>query len=203
MDRGNELEDHCASLEDRLLQVIEEAKTEWLKAVDAVCTKYEDTLLQQVQELQHQLQQLQSCSNVGAGGEQVPDKTVPGETGLAGKSGIYSRVGETTKSGSKATTTTSCTPNITTDDSRSDKGDHKDGNVPGTGAKVTDAPKTNSGSNPDFTSALLAQQLLPLCKHSGNSDSPMEDTFQEWIVQFELVAEVCKWSPQEQHRVSS
>ena len=36
VDRGNALEDRCSSLEDRILQVMEEAQVERLKAVDTV-----------------------------------------------------------------------------------------------------------------------------------------------------------------------
>ena len=44
VERGNSLEDHCSSLEDRLVQVLEEG--ELLKAVEAVRAKLEDELLQ-------------------------------------------------------------------------------------------------------------------------------------------------------------
>ncbi len=61
------------------------------------------------------------------------------------------------------------------------------------GAEVS---KQQVDSNPvkeELSAALLAQQLPPLPKYNGNSD---DESFQEWIAQFELVAEVCKWNPQ-------
>ena len=39
----------------------------------------------------------------------------------------------------------------------------------------------------------MAQQLPPLPKFNGGSN---DETFQEWIAQFKLVAEVCKWNAQ-------
>ena len=49
-----------------------------------------------------------------------------------------------------------------------------------------------------FASALLAQQLPPLPKFSGeSSDRKLEiKTFQEWLDQFEMVADVFNWSLQ-------
>ena len=49
-----------------------------------------------------------------------------------------------------------------------------------------------------FATALLAQQLPPLPKFSGeSSDGELEiTTFQEWLDQFEMVADVCNWSLQ-------
>lgn len=52
VERGNSLEDRYSSLEDRLVQVMEEGEVERLRAIEAVRSKFEDTLLQQVQELQ-------------------------------------------------------------------------------------------------------------------------------------------------------
>ena len=46
----------------------------------------------------------------------------------------------------------------------------------------------------DLSTTLLAQQLPPLPKFGGG-DSP-DECFQDWISQFELVAEVCKWGKQ-------
>ena len=49
-----------------------------------------------------------------------------------------------------------------------------------------------------FATALLAQQLPPLPKFSGESgEGELEtETFQEWLDQFEMVADICDWSPQ-------
>ena len=44
-----------------------------------------------------------------------------------------------------------------------------------------------------ITSALLAQQLPPLPKFSGESDDGT-DTFQEWLERFEMIANICNWS---------
>ena len=43
---------------------------------------------------------------------------------------------------------------------------------------------------------LLAQQLPPLSKFSGERDDGDMDTFQERIEQFEMIASVCGWSAQ-------
>ena len=73
VNRGNALEDRCFSLEDKIVQVMEEAQVERLKAVDSVRTKYEETLLPQIQELQRQVQKLQeSQSHTSASGEGKP-----------------------------------------------------------------------------------------------------------------------------------
>ena len=48
-----------------------------------------------------------------------------------------------------------------------------------------------------LTSAtLLAQQLPPLQKFSGESHGEDGETFQDWKVQFEMVTSICKWDPQ-------
>ena len=49
-----------------------------------------------------------------------------------------------------------------------------------------------------ITSALLAQQLPPLPKFSGESDDGKfgTDTFQEWLERFEMIANICNWSLQ-------
>ena len=44
VERGNSLEDRCSSLEDRLVQVLEEGELKRLKAVEAVRAKLEDAL---------------------------------------------------------------------------------------------------------------------------------------------------------------
>ena len=40
------LEDQCCSLEDQLVKVMEESKLEQLRAIDAICSKYEKFLQQ-------------------------------------------------------------------------------------------------------------------------------------------------------------
>ena len=76
VNRGNTLEDRCSSLEDKILQVIEEAQVERLKAVDSVRTKYEETLLPQIQELQRQVQKLQSHTSMSEEGKPVVPQTL-------------------------------------------------------------------------------------------------------------------------------
>ena len=46
------------------------------------------------------------------------------------------------------------------------------------------------------SAALLAQQLPPLPKFTGESHGEDGETFQDWKVQFEMVAGICKWEPQ-------
>ena len=47
-----------------------------------------------------------------------------------------------------------------------------------------------------ISSVLLAQQLPPLSKFSGERNDGDMDTFQEWIEQFEMIVSVCGWSAQ-------
>ena len=69
VDRSTGLEDKCCSLEDQLVKVMEESELERLKAVNAIRSKYEETFMQQVQELQKQVQELQSSGKVRPSGE--------------------------------------------------------------------------------------------------------------------------------------
>ena len=63
-------------------------------------------------------------------------------------------------------------------------------------AQKSTQPKGNVVDAPcDLSTALLAQQLPPL-PHFRGGDSSSEESFQEWISQFELVAEICRWSKQ-------
>ena len=50
--------------------------------------------------------------------------------------------------------------------------------------------------NESVTSALLAQQLPPLPRFSGEVNDGDIDTFQDWLERFEMIAGVCGWSPQ-------
>ena len=60
----------------------------------------------------------------------------------------------------------------------------------------------NTGSTParvdQLASVLLAQQLPPLPKFSGEIDASEAETgtFQEWLKQFEMIADICNWSSQ-------
>ena len=62
-------------------------------------------------------------------------------------------------------------------------------------------PQVDRVQNPVFNesviSALLTQQLLPLSKFRGGEvNNGGMDTFQDWFEQFEMIANVCGWSPQ-------
>jgi uncharacterized protein YecE (DUF72 family) len=53
---------------------------------------------------------------------------------------------------------------------------------------------TGLGVHPSFfSSALMAQQLPPLAKYSGESQE-VGETFRDWLDQFEMVAAVCHWT---------
>ena len=172
VERGNSLEDRCSSLEDRLVQVLEEGELERLKAVEAVRVKFEDALLQQVQELQRQVAKLQSPTS---------DGSAPGNHDNPSK--------ETTEKSTNQSTN-KVEPVVTTDSSGGDQAQTSSSNVVvGTPSKQSSA----TSNSPELSAALLAQQLPPLPKFSGNSD---DESFQEWIAQFELVAEVCQWKSQ-------
>ena len=47
-----------------------------------------------------------------------------------------------------------------------------------------------------ITAALLAQQLPPLPKFSGERNDGDMETFQDWLEQFEMIANICGWSLQ-------
>ena len=83
---------------------------------------------------------------------------------------------------------------------------HAPGNVKGDQPLVRTSSKISEIINSDpttthvdyFATALLAQQLPPLPKFSGESSDGESEikTFQEWLDQFEMVADVCNWSLQ-------
>ena len=56
-------------------------------------------------------------------------------------------------------------------------------------------PKGNVDVPSDLSIALSAQQFPPLPNYSGG-DASSEDSFQDWIGQFELVAEIYRLSKQ-------
>ena len=49
---------------------------------------------------------------------------------------------------------------------------------------------------PSIEAALLAQQIPPTPKFSGDSQGSDTDSFLDWSEQFELVAEACQWTDQ-------
>ena len=79
-----------------------------------------------------------------------------------------------------------------TADPKSDNTGHK-------AEAIGDTDKQHSTAN-ELSTALLAQQLPPLPKYNGSSDSS-EEIFQERIAQFELWGEVCKWNPRAQQLI--
>lgn len=110
-----------------------------------------------------------------------PDKQVPEQTTASTESMQKADSKET--SGSTLATTTG------TADHKSDKAAHRVEE-----SVATEATSTQHSTADELSTALLAQQLPPLPKYNGSSDSS-EETFQECLAQFELMAEVCKWTP--------
>ena len=82
-ERGDMLEERFCTLENQITKILEEAELERLRAVEALCQKYderEDRLLQQLQDLQRQFLQLQSRLDAGGNAEKVAPP-VAGEGG--------------------------------------------------------------------------------------------------------------------------
>ena len=190
-ERGDRLEERCYALEHQITKILEEAELERLRAVEALRQKYderEDRLLLQLQDLQRQFLQLQSRLDAGGKGDNVAPPVSC--EGAAVKETANPHDGEqdahvTTSEVSK--TFVVCTPSTAVQTS----GVSKD--LPTT---VPTKPAVQSKeASVDLSAALLAQQLPPLPKFSGG-DSSQDESFLEWIAQFELVAEVCKWSEQ-------
>ena len=61
--------------------------------------------------------------------------------------------------------------------------------IPGVGAMAGDSVNAVAA----LSTALLAQQLPPLSKFSGETSSRDTETCREWLEQFQMVAEVCRW----------
>ena len=61
--------------------------------------------------------------------------------------------------------------------------------IPGVGAMVGDGVNAVVA----LSTALLAQQLPPLSKFNGETSSRDTETCREWLEQFQMVAEVCRW----------
>ena len=172
VEHSTSLEDRCCSLEDQLVKVIEESELERLKAVDAIRSKYEETFMQQVQELQKQVRELQSSGKVGASGE----------------NGGHNQplTNRTTKPSSADLSTAADKPCADEPDKTPSKGSQCAGATQDSSSKQSEA----------LSVALMAQQLPLPSKFSGNDPSSEGETFEEWITQFELVAEMHKWNPQ-------
>ena len=174
VERGASLGDRCSSLEDQLIKVMKEAELERLRAVEAVRSKYEEKFLQQVQELQRQVRDLQSSVKVTtSGGNGSHTRTLTEDTAKPSDSEFTNQ--HTTVSAGTACTT--------------DKVDGPDS----TGSTGHACGETNevtlSQQSGALSEALMAQQLPLPSKFSG-SDLPSEETFEEWITHFELVASV-------------
>ena len=80
----------------------------------------------------------------------------------------------------------------------------KESTQPKKGVTVVSTPIVQKSTQPrkdadtpssDVSTALLAQQLPPLPNFSGG-DTTSEDSFQDWLGQFELVAEIYRWGKQ-------
>ena len=112
----------------------------------------------------------ESQSRTSAPAEENPAEPLSKET-TGPKEGISGADSNRT-TGSKQITTTA------TADPKSDNAGHK----------------AEAMGDTELSTALLAQQLPPLPKYNGSSDSS-EEIFQERIAQFELWGEVCKWNP--------
>jgi hypothetical protein len=119
-----------------------------------------------VQELQRQVAELQSHTGNSAPAD--ADKALSKET--------------TSRSPRKVALASTT---ATSKQSGSDKADTH------SNADVSKQPVDSSTVKKESSAALLAQQLPPLPKYNGNCD---DESFQEWIAQFELVAKVCKWT---------
>ena len=170
VERSTSLEGRCCSLEDQLVKTMEESELERLRAVDEIRSKYEETFLRQVRELQKQVQALQSAGKAheNTDRERLLSKgtTEPGDSDLSlGKSATDK-------------------PN----------GNKPEVNPKGDSCGETTKEATNKQSDA-LSMALMAQQLPLPSKFSGN-DLSSDETFEEWITHFELVAEVHKWSSQ-------
>ena len=170
VERSTSLEGRCCSLENQLVKTMEESELERLRAVDEIRSKYEETFLWQVRELQKQVQALQSAGKAhgNTDRERLLSKgtTEPGDSDLS--------------RGKSAT-------------------DKPNGNKPevdpkGDSCGETTKEATNKQSDA-LSMALMAQQLPLPSKFSGN-DLSSDETFEEWITHFEHVAEVHKWSSQ-------
>ena len=112
--------------------MIKESEVEWLKAVNAVCSKCEETLLPQMQELKRQVQKLQSPTSAPGDRKPVePDKQVSKEATGSIESTKGADSNETTDS-SQATTTA-------TADHQSDKAGHETEAIEATGTQHSTA----------------------------------------------------------------
>ena len=59
------------------------------------------------------------------------------------------------------------------------------------------AESSQSAVQSSIQAALLAQQMPPLPKFSGENRETEGETFQDWMEQFELVATMCGWNEQD------
>ena len=179
-ERSCALEEWCTQLEDRLTHVLEEAELERLRAVDELRRKYpewEGRLLQQLQNLQEGFLRLQSHTCAVSGGEGDLGAVKATANPICGGVDVpsnceVSNVGTPVNACStKGNPVVSSTPKSTQPI-----------------VNVVDAPS-------DLSAASLAQQLPPLPNFNGG-DSSSEDSFLDWIGQFELMAEFYRWSKQ-------
>ena len=175
------------------MQVGKDVKLERYCAVELERRKWEvreERLVQQLAELQkadrhdRHRQQGDSNSESGADGESPPTVQTEGDVSVQGNADLALASGG------------------------SQKGEQPDKGGVGT---VESGPKSQSESPPllqtgggyptshstlhsSFQAALLAQQMPPLPKFSGEDRDVAGETFRDWIEQFEMVATVCGWS---------
>ena len=165
------LEQRCQQLEDELMRQAEQAELEKLCAMEAVCSKCEEresVLVQQLRELQ--LQQ-QRSHPIRLQSKVVSKATAVGKDDPEGCS-----------SGDKLNSSTASTRSKATDSPNE---------VPEEGKQASAAAVEPTEVKESDSAFILAQQLPPLPKFSGEGQ---EENFPEWHVQFELMAEACKWS---------
>ena len=62
-----------------------------------------------------------------------------------------------------------------------------------TGSKVVAVQKQNET---ELSAPCLSSQLPPIPKFTGEGQGTDGETFQEWLEQFEMVADVCQWNDQ-------
>ena len=164
-----------------------EAELEQLRAVEELHRKYDDReerFLQQLQELQERFLMLQNRTC-------AVSITPPGEADSDGAKTTTDSI-----SGEVDTPTTGEVSNVGTPvQACSGKGNSVVASTP-TIQKDTQ-PKGNVDALSDLPTALLAQQFPPpQLPNFNGGDASSEDSFQDWIGQFELVAEIYRWNKQ-------
>ena len=178
-----QLEVHTRRLEEEAIQAAEGAELERYRAVEAERQKWEareDRLVRQLEELQKRceassLEREGSPQSSGRASERHADPTAsPQNSGRASER--------------------------QPEDSMEHESEHESepGSNESTSAAVGRDPANpcpdQTAINTSFHAALLAQQMPPLSKFSGDERETEGETFRDWIEQFEMVATICEWS---------